>query len=139
MKNLFFTLVFSLLTITAFSQADEGQAITVKVENAKNDNGKLLIALHTEADFMKGAGVDSQESKIVDGKGTVTFTNVKPGDYAIMVLHDANDNKRMDFEANGMPKESHGMSNNPRSFGPPIYADAKFDVADEDMEISIRF
>ena len=56
-----------------------------------------------------------------------------------MVLHDENDNQRMDFEDNGMPKESYGMSNNPRSFGPPIFDDAKFDVDKDDVKLSIRF
>ncbi|MEM6516882.1 MAG: DUF2141 domain-containing protein [Bacteroidota bacterium] len=139
MKKLILTFAIALVSVLGFSQEENGVTLTVTVENAKNNNGTMLVGLHTEENFMKGAGVDNQMSKIVDGKATVTFKNVKPGEYAIMVLHDENDNKKMDFEDNGMPKESYGMSNNPRSFGPPLYADAKFEVSGADIEMSIRF
>ena len=56
-----------------------------------------------------------------------------------MALHDENDNKRMDFELNGMPKESYGMSGNEMSFGPPNFVDAKFELSDKDLEFNIRF
>ena len=88
---------------------------------------------------MKKQPIQSASADIKDGKATVTFENIKPGDYAIIALHDLNGNQSMDFEANGMPKESFGTSNNPRSFGPPMYDDAKFNVANEDLELSIRF
>jgi len=139
MKKSILSFIIVLISIIGFAQNESGATITVTVENAKTDEGKLLIALHTEDNFMKGSGIASQQSGIIDGKGTVTFKNVKPGEYAIMVLHDENNNQRMDFEDNGMPKESYGMSNNPRSFGPPLYADAKFQVGEEDMEMAIRF
>jgi len=139
MKKLVLSLAVVLTSILGFAQDEAGTTITLNIENANSDDGKFLISLHTEDNFMKGPGIDNKASKVVDGKGSVTFENVKPGEYAIMVLHDENDNQRMDFEENGMPKESYGMSNNPRSFGPPIYADAKFEVGKEDMEMNIRF
>ncbi len=139
MKTLLLSLAFACFSLLGFSQDETGQTLTVTLENAKNDNGSLLFVLHSKDTFMKTGGVDSQTSKIVNGKATITFENVKPGEYAIMVLHDENDNKRMDFESNGMPKESYGLSNNPRSFGPPQYEDAKFNVTDEDLSLSLRF
>jgi len=45
----------------------------------------------------------------------------------------------MDFEDNGMPKESYGMSNNPIGFGPPQYATAKFNFENEAIEMNIKF
>ncbi|MCD2260923.1 DUF2141 domain-containing protein [Psychroserpens luteolus] len=138
MKTLFLSIALIVVSTLGFAQDSKGQTITVTIENAKNDNGKLLVSLNTKDTFMKGAGVQNAESKIKDGKATITFENVTPGDYAIMVLHDENENERMDFEDNGMPKESYGMSNNPRSYGPPIYEDAKFTLTKEDMKLSIR-
>ena len=138
MKTLFLSIALTLVSTLGFAQESKGQTITVTIENAKNDNGKLLVSLNTKDTFMKGAGIQSTASEIKDGKATITFENVAPGDYAIMVLHDENDNQRMDFEDNGMPKESYGMSNNPRSFGPPIYEDAKFTLANDALKLSIR-
>jgi len=45
----------------------------------------------------------------------------------------------MDFEANGMPKESYGMSGNAMTMGPPTFNDAKFEVSNENLEFNIRF
>ena len=88
---------------------------------------------------MKGSGLQSAERKIKNGKVAITFKNVEPGEYAIMVVHDENNNNSMDFDSNGMPAESYGMSNNPMSFGPPQFNDAKFEITDEDLDIAIRF
>lgn len=140
MKTL--SLIITLLFVVTFTHAQEnpeGKTITITINNISNNNGHVLLSLHTENTFMKGKGIKNIQSKIVDGKITVTFNDVKPGTYAIMALHDENDNKRMDFEDNGMPKESYGMSNNPMSFGPPQFATAKFEVSNKDLEMDIRF
>ncbi|MGC6431350.1 MAG: DUF2141 domain-containing protein [Jejuia sp.] len=134
------TLIITLFLSINFSNAqDEGKTITVTIENITNNNGHVLLSLHTESTFMKGAGIQNAKTKIIDGKITATFKNVTPGTYAIMALHDENDNNAMDFEANGMPKEDYGMSNNSMSFGPPQFAEAKFDMAKEDLEMNIKF
>lgn len=138
MKNLVLTLVLAFSTLFSFAQ-DEGITITVTVDNVTNDKGKVLMSLHTSETFMKGKGIKDAETTIENGKVTITFENVLPGDYAILALHDENDNKRMDYEDNGMPKESFGMSNNVMIMGPPQYEDAKFKVANEDLDLNIRF
>jgi len=137
-KNLILTFALVLTSLFGFSQ-DTGITISVTIDNVKNDTGKVIMGLHTKDTFMKGQGVMSAETEIKDGKVTITFKNVEPGDYAIMALHDENGNQRMDFRENGMPLESYGMSNNVMSFGPPIYDDAKFIVEDKDLELNIRF
>ncbi len=139
MKTLALMTVLYFVSFLGFAQDNEGQNITVTIENVQNDNGKVLFSLHSKDTFMKGKGVDNLQSDIKDGKVSVTFKNVKSGEYAILVLHDENENNRMDFETNGMPKEAYGTSNNPMSFGPPQYNDAKFIVEDKDLELSIRF
>lgn len=138
MKNLFLSLAITLTSFLGFCQETEGHKITVIIDNVKNDTGHVLLGLHTSEDFMKGPGIQSQKSEIKNGTIAITFTNVKPGTYAIMALHDSNDNERMDFE-NGMPLESYGMSNNPMSYGPPQFSEAKFEMGEEDLEIAIRF
>ncbi len=138
MKNLILTIALVLTSIFSFSQ-DTGISITVTVDNVKNDTGKVSFALHTKDTFMKGNGIMNTETEIKDGKVTITFENVQPGDYAIMALHDENENERMDFRENGMPLESYGTSNNIMAFGPPQYDDAKFNVEKENIEMNIRF
>lgn len=139
MKTLALIITFTLTSIFAYTQEKtESVSVTVKVDNPLNDNGHVLIGLHTIDTFMKGKGIQNAKSKVKDGKVIVTFENVTPGNYAIMVLHDENDNERMDMEVNGMPKESYGMSNNPMLYGPPTFNDAQFELT-ENKEIIIRF
>ncbi len=134
MKTLAF--IISFIVGNAMSNA---QVITVTVDNVLNNNGKVLFALHTEDTFMKGAGVQNGISEIEDGKAKIRFEDVEPGTYAIMVLHDENNNQRMDFREDGMPKEYYGVSNNNLTFGPPVFANAKFEFGTEDKHIEISF
>lgn len=139
MKKLILTFAVALTTLFGFSQEAEGVNITVTIDNVTSDKGKVLMSLHTSETFMKGKGIMDAETEIKDGKVTITFENVLPGEYAILAMHDANDNKRMDFQENGMPTESFGMSNNVMAMGPPQYDDAKFKVEGENLELNIRF
>lgn len=137
-STLILSMVLVFISFSCFAQ-DTGANITVTVDNVKNDKGKVVFALHTKDTFMKGNGIMNAESEIKEGKVTITFESVQPGEYAIMVLHDENSNNRMDYRENGMPLESYGMSNNVMSFGPPVYDDAKFKVENENLEMNIRF
>lgn len=120
------------------AQETEGVTVEVVIENVPSDHGKVLALLHTSETFMKG-GIANLATVGKKGEITLTFVNVAPGTYAITVLHDENDNMRMDFEANGMPKESYGVSGNNMSMGPPSFESAKFEVTDTDLELNIRF
>jgi len=120
---------FVLLILSAFAKAQTPTAtytLTVTVENARNDEGKMMFSLNENENFMRGTPFKSESVIIKDGVATVTFTDVPAGEYAVLVLHDKNGNGMMDFEPNGMPKESYGISNNPMSYGPPTWQEAKF-------------
>jgi len=140
MKTL--TLIIALVLSVNLSNAQNSKTlrdITVTIENIANNKGNVIFGLHTEDTFMKGQGIASAASDIVDGKVTVTFKNITEGTYAIMALHDENKNKKMDFQDNGMPMESYGMSNNPVSYGPPQYATAKFNLKNDNIYMKIIF
>ena len=141
MKTFLLTITFALTSLFLNAQSSSEtitKGTTLKVTVALNGSGgHILFGLHNESTFMK-APLESASSEIIDGKATITFNNVKPGTYGVMVVHDKNDNKRMDFEPNGMPTESYGMSNNSMSYGPPQWNDAKFEVSNTPIEIEIR-
>ncbi|MAU16317.1 MAG: hypothetical protein CMH46_12360 [Muricauda sp.] len=139
MKTVTLALSFLFVSIVAMAQEKTGVDITVTIDNITSNEGKVLLGLHTAETFMKGPGVQNLQSSIEDGKVTLHFTNVAPGNYAIMAMHDANENHRMDYQANGMPSESYGMSGNDMTMGPPSFDDAQFTVNNEDLEFTIRF
>ncbi|KJD35749.1 hypothetical protein PW52_08405 [Tamlana sedimentorum] len=141
MKTLTSIIVLTLSVFFGNAQESEekGQTITVTIENIMNNNGQVLLTLHNEATFMKAAPLKSENSEIKDGKVSITFKNITPGTYAIIALHDANNNNRMDFADSGMPKESFAVSNNPVLYGPPQFAQAKFNVTSENIEMKLMF
>ena len=138
MKNLVLTLGIFLIAFSTKAQ-EETVTVNVTIDNVLNDKGTILVSLHSKDSFMKGSGVIDMQEKAKKGTISVSFENVVASEYAVMVLHDENDNKKMDFEANGMPKENYGISGNAIAMGPPTFTDAKFEVTNEDVELTIRF
>lgn len=138
MKNLFLVAAFLCSLLPAIAQNEaKGTTITVTIP-VPGHGGSLIAGLYNETTFMKAAPIQGQESDVNEGYASVTFTNVMPGTYAITLFHDKNGNKTMDFEPNGMPKEMYGVSNNPMSYGPPQWKDAKFEVGAEPITMEIR-
>jgi uncharacterized protein (DUF2141 family) len=135
MKALFTSLI--VLLFSFILSAQETFTLKVTVNNASVDEGKMVYSLNTENQFMKAAPLQTASIEIKDGVATAIFENVPAGAYAVIVLHDKNANEKMDFSANGMPQEAYGTSNNPMSYGPPTWADAKFTVV-SDKEIIVR-
>ncbi|MFD2561533.1 DUF2141 domain-containing protein [Aquimarina rubra] len=139
MKTLVLFLTMTAVNFVTNAQDTDGVTITVTVPNVANSDGAVLFGLYDETTFMKAAPIKSAKGEIVNGVAKITFTDIPAGEYGISCVHDANNNERMDFEENGMPKESYGVSNNNMSYGPPMWSDAKFQVGAEDVELEIRF
>jgi uncharacterized protein (DUF2141 family) len=55
------------------------------------------------------------------------------------VLHDENENSKMDFNFLGMPLEGYGFSNDASgTFGPPSFEDAAFRLKARPSAVSIK-
>lgn len=66
------------------------------------------------------------------------FEDMSVGEYAVSVLHDENNNGKMDFSWIGAPSEGYGASNDAHAwFGPPRWSDAKF-VLSDDLTVTIE-
>jgi uncharacterized protein (DUF2141 family) len=57
---------------------------------------------------------------------TCTFTEVPEGRFAISVMHDTNDDGKLDSNAFGIPTEGYGFSRDAKAglFGPPSFDEA---------------
>jgi uncharacterized protein (DUF2141 family) len=128
MKKLLVIAIFIFSGIFS-SSAQEKHTVTINFEGMKSDKGSLFVAVYdTKDDFLKKQ-FKGDITKIVDKKATIILKDIPPGEYAISAFHDANDNKKMDTNLFGIPKEPIGISNNATGFmGPPKYNDAKFTV-----------
>ena len=69
----------------------------------------------------------------LDGRDLYRIPDVPPGEYALLVYYDENDNGRLDRNFIGIPSEPMGFSNAYRPAGPPSYPRAAFRLADEQI------
>ncbi len=91
--------------------------------------------------FPKCRGADGAHSLSVPASGMVhlTFRNVRPGTYAIALLHDENGNGEADRALMMMPREGYGFSRDANvRLGPPDFGEAAFQVGQEPLSKTIR-
>lgn len=138
MKKLLLITAFIFSGLSATSAQEETFNLTVNIAGLASDDGSLMVAVYNKKeDFLKKQ-FKGDIAKIKDKKSVVTFKDLPKGEYAVSFVHDENDNKKMDTNFFGIPKEDYGCSNNARGFmGPPRYDDAKF-LLEEDKSISIK-
>ncbi|MDJ1492332.1 DUF2141 domain-containing protein [Cytophagaceae bacterium DM2B3-1] len=105
-------------------------SIHITVVNLRNTQGHVLLSVFKSEDGFPNnpaKAVKLIKSKIIGDKAEIVLDNMPDGDYAISVLHDENDNGKMDTGAFGIPKEGYGASNDAKAvLGPPSYKDAHF-------------
>ena len=132
------TILATAMMLTGSLISSKKTIITATVVNVSGSKGKVSFALHNKTTFMKEP-LQAKTAEIIDGKSTVVFEGIEPGEYAIICLHDKNENNKMDFAPSGMPLEDYGASNNVMNFGPPTFSDSKFTIADKDLTLEIKF
>jgi uncharacterized protein (DUF2141 family) len=115
------------LLVAAVSVFTCAQELKVTIKNVKGEEGMVLLALYdSEGQFMKKEVMQTQV-KSMNGEAVATFKDVPSGTYAISVMHDTNDNKELDSNFFGIPKEGFGFSNDAMgAFGPPDFKKASF-------------
>lgn len=58
----------------------------------------------------------------------VRFNNLAPGEWSLLLIHDSNQNGKLD-KSLGIPREGFGFSGNPPiRFGPPSASDVHFEL-----------
>ena len=116
-------------------------SIEVRINGIENNDGIILIGLYDKSDKFPDfdesfAGAAPKANKM----GTsYTFTEIPSGTYALAVWHDEDEDKTLDKNILGIPRENYGFSNNASgTFGPPDFEDAAFKVvSDKKTELVI--
>ena len=128
----------ALLTMGAINSAAHATDLTLTIGNIRDDNGHVLVALYQGQEAYKSNETDlHQMVKAAKGEAQMVFENLSPGEYAIKMFHDENDNQKLDFNVLGIPKESYGFSNNVGRFGEPEFNEARFVIDEENLSIQI--
>ncbi len=104
--------------------------LAVTVKGVRSDKGNIMAQLF-KADAALGKAVQAAGTVQPARLGTLelVFSNLAPGDYAVMLFHDENGNTKMDSNIVGIPTEGYGFSNDAKgSFGPPKFSAMKVTV-----------
>lgn len=150
MKRWFAAYVALVLFAAGFSStafAQDGATVKVSITGLKGTEGVALITLYdSEANWLKvPKAVQVLRLKITGATMTVEFKGVKPGTYAVSVVHDANKNNELDMrwlpwpqpkEGTGSSKGAEVAKEEPGKQGPPKWSNAKFEVTDKDTSVS---
>jgi uncharacterized protein (DUF2141 family) len=131
-----------LITITTWFSTPATSLLTIEVTNLRSSQGVVRLAIFSdERGFPDEAKLATQllEAKINNKKASVIVENLKPGTYAIALLHDENGNGKMDTNLVGLPKEGYGASRDAKGFmGPPKFEDASFELKEGSTKLSIK-
>ena len=129
-------LIALLFAATAANAAD----LHVQVTDIKTHTGTLSAMLvNSEAAWNgKAEPVSGRMAKVdATGKLELVFTDLAPGKYAVRLMHDENDNGKLDSNVVGMPTEGYGFSNNPMVMRPATFEEASFEVLEAGATITI--
>lgn len=130
------TIAVAAMTFAAVAVADEpaspaGATITATVGQLRNRKGTLGCRLYTSpAGFPESsAGTVERRMPITGGTVRCEFARLPPGTYAISVMHDENDNRKLDKNLLGIPTEGYGVSNNhTHAMSSPTWEESRFVV-----------
>lgn len=125
-------LLVRLLALTSallLSTVANAHNLIVVVENVASEKGMIVASLCDKHSFLKDCAMQASAKPTSSTKTELRFENVPDGTYALMVIHDENDNRKLDRDALGIPTEGYAFSRNARGRrGPPTFEDAAFEV-----------
>jgi uncharacterized protein (DUF2141 family) len=129
-------LVAALLPIAASAELP---SIKLTVSGADPATGTIEATLfNSTEDFLMEAFLQESGEVAEDGSVSAEFVGLAAGEYAIVVVHDANDNGVYDAGMFGFGGESVAYSNDASSWlGRPGFDDAKFTVDEGGQTIHI--
>lgn len=129
MKIIFTALLLISLLNKASLLYSQNFDINITITEIRSNSGNILYAVYNNKKFFNDGENFVRSGSVNARKGKIVFTikDLPRGEYAISILHDENNNDKMDVNILGIPKEGFGFSNNPGiRFSAPGYKDTKF-------------
>jgi uncharacterized protein (DUF2141 family) len=133
--------------------AVEAGELSVAVGGMQSTRGTVMIGLYDSAEGFKRAVAAADSAALLieptryaavalrspaAAKTTVTFSEVEPGRYAVIVMQDVNNNTKLDRNILGVPTEPYGFSNNATGFlAAPSFDAAAVTIDDTGQHLEI--
>ena len=133
MKKILFLILIQIvggLSVIAEDAVKENK-LTVEITNVASEDGEIILAIYNSSENYDKR-IAFREVKIQPEIDTVIFeTNLPDGEYLVMLVHDINNNGKLDTSFIGMPKEPVGLSNYDGKGIPGKFKKHKFSVKDD--------
>lgn len=134
-------LALGAATLAAASPASAG-SVTITVTDLRNTDGVVRACMTTREDVFPRCIRDPKSHRTVVRAAnslTIRFDNVEPGEYAIALLHDENEDGKANRVLGMAPKEGYGFSRDaPVRMAPPDWDDAVFTVGPGNQRMTIK-
>jgi uncharacterized protein (DUF2141 family) len=146
MKTVFLAIAILFLTFLLSSYTFQNEkatyCLTIEVKNLRNSKGIVQFALYNKDGTIPDEKYENYykifKNKIINGSSTITIENIPSGKYAVNILHDENENGKID-KGFILPIEGLGFSNF-QSIGlkiKPNFSKASFELK-ENKTISVK-
>jgi uncharacterized protein (DUF2141 family) len=135
--------MMSLLMAQPLYAQAAGNSVDVSFTGLKSSQGQVCISLYGGPKGFPDGGTGSDFvatrcSPVKAEAATLTLTDLKPGNYAIVAHHDLNGDGTMNKGSFGIPEEGFGFSNNPEiGFSSPSFDETKFALSEPKATVKI--
>lgn len=105
--------------------------LRIRVTELRNSKGMVHACLTSNRKYFPNCKADARAMRVsvpAREASELRFLRVPDGSYALSVIHDENENGKLDTFAK-IPREGYGFSGNPPlRFGPPTFDEARIEV-----------
>jgi len=114
--------------------------VTVRVTNFPTTSGTVEVSLFDSAESFLVAPYLQKSGKVDEsGNFETRFVSLPAGEYAVVVVHDANDNGQLDRGFLDIGGEDYGYSNQVKPwFGRPDFDEVKFVFDETEVVVEIN-
>jgi uncharacterized protein (DUF2141 family) len=132
---------YLIILVSIFMQTPTS-TIDLEIGEFRNTSGYVLISVFDNSeDYPENEqnAVANKKVKVTQKTHHISIEDLPEGEYAIVFMHDENDNEEMDTNFVGAPTEGYGASNDAvNTFSAPKYADAKFLLEGERTALKLK-
>jgi uncharacterized protein (DUF2141 family) len=119
-------------------QSEKGKII-ITINGISTASGTMIVGLFDNPQDFTVTPVTSEIRPVkVKGSMVVTLEDVPYKTYAVSIYQDINDNRKLDKNIAGIPKEPYGFSNNPVIVFGPSYEKSIFELKQAELKLMIQ-
>jgi uncharacterized protein (DUF2141 family) len=141
MKTLVLLFISAPFLFFSSSKSNTG-TLNITIENVSNKEGTIRVLLFEENKGFPDKPENALLSRNVEISNMPVIFEMKDvpyGEYALSILHDENNNRKMDTNFLKIPQEGYGFSNNASArFSAPDFEEAAFKLESESKSMKIK-